>query len=86
MRSRRALPNGLPPGEAKPKGGQIVDMLRAVPMRAYLALGSLRDGEEGQGMVEYALIIFLVSVVSIAVLTLLGHRVSSVFNEIVKDI
>jgi Flp pilus assembly pilin Flp len=63
-----------------------VEMLRAIPMRAYLALTSVRDREEGQAMVEYALILFLVSVVSIAILTTLGGRVSSVFNEIVQDI
>jgi Flp pilus assembly pilin Flp len=61
-------------------------MLRAIPMRAYLALTSVRDREEGQAMVEYALILFLVSVVSIAILTTLGGKVSSVFNEIVTDI
>ncbi len=64
----------------------MVDMLRSLPMRAYLALSSLRDREEGQAMVEYALILFLVSVVSIAILTTLGTKVSSVFNEIVDDI
>jgi Flp pilus assembly pilin Flp len=64
----------------------MMDMLRSLPMRAYLALGSLRDKEDGQAMVEYALILFLVSVVSIAVLTTLGTRVSSVFNEVVNDI
>ena len=63
-----------------------MDMLRAIPMRAYLALTSLRDREEGQAMVEYALILFLVSVVSIAILTTLGTKVSSVFNEVVDDI
>jgi len=61
-------------------------MLRLVPGRVYLALSSLRDREEGQAMVEYALILFLVSVVSIAILTTLGGNVSSVFNEIVDDI
>jgi Flp pilus assembly pilin Flp len=64
----------------------MVDMIRSLPARAYLALSSVRDREEGQAMVEYALILFLVSVVSIAILTTLGGRVSSVFNEIVKDI
>lgn len=64
----------------------MVDMLRLLPGRAYLALSSLRDREEGQAMVEYALILFLVSVVSIAILTTLGGKVSSVFNEIVDDI
>jgi Flp pilus assembly pilin Flp len=61
-------------------------MLRLVPGRVYLALSSLRDREEGQAMVEYALILFLVSVVSIAILTTLGTKVSSVFYEIVDDI
>jgi pilus assembly protein Flp/PilA len=64
----------------------MVDMLRALPMRAYLALTSARDREEGQAMVEYALLLFLIAVVSIAVLTVLGHRVSSLFNEITKDL
>ena len=61
-------------------------MLRSVPMRLYLALSSLRDREDGQAMVEYALILFLVSVVSIAVLTLIGKSVSSVFSEINADL
>ena len=64
----------------------MVDMIRSLPTRAYLALTSVRDREEGQALVEYALILFLVSVVSIAILTTLGGKVSSVFNEIVKDI
>jgi pilus assembly protein Flp/PilA len=64
----------------------MVDMFRSLPVRAYLALSSIRDREEGQAMVEYALILFLVSIVSIAVLTTLGTKVSSVFNEINQDI
>ena len=64
----------------------MVDMIRSLPARAYLALTSVRDREEGQALVEYALILFLVSVVSIAILTTLGGKVSSVFNEIVQDI
>jgi len=61
-------------------------MLRMLPTRAYLAYAALRDREEGQAMVEYALLLFLIAVVSIAVLTLLGTKVSSLFNEIVTDI
>jgi pilus assembly protein Flp/PilA len=37
---------------------------------------------EGQGLVEYALIIVLVSIASIAALTLLGTTVASVFSTI----
>jgi pilus assembly protein Flp/PilA len=61
-------------------------MLRSFPMRAVLAFGSARDREDGQAMVEYALLLFLIAVTAIAVLTILGHRVSSLFNEISRDI
>ncbi len=40
--------------------------------------------EEGQGLVEYALILVLVAVVVIAVLTLLGPAVAQVFQEILN--
>ena len=38
--------------------------------------------EEGQGMVEYALILVLVALVIIAALTLLGGKLSTVFGAI----
>ncbi len=38
--------------------------------------------EEGQGLVEYALILVLVAIAVIAVLTLLGGQVSTVFQDI----
>ena len=38
--------------------------------------------EEGQGLVEYALIIALVSIAVIAALTLLGGGVNTVFGNI----
>jgi len=38
--------------------------------------------EKGQGLVEYALILVLIAIVVIAVLTLLGTRVSEVFSRI----
>jgi Flp pilus assembly pilin Flp len=65
---------------------EVVEMLQSLVVRAGLTFRAAGKGEEGQAMVEYALIIFLVSIVSIAVLTTLGGTVSSVFNEIVQDI
>lgn len=38
--------------------------------------------EEGQGLVEYALILVLVAIVVIIILTLLGGQVSNVFSRI----
>jgi pilus assembly protein Flp/PilA len=38
--------------------------------------------EDGQGLVEYALILVLIAIVVIGILTLLGGKVSQVFSEI----
>jgi pilus assembly protein Flp/PilA len=38
--------------------------------------------EEGQALVEYALIVSLIAVVAIAALTLTGNNISSMFNDI----
>ena len=42
----------------------------------------LVDDEEGQGLVEYALILVLISIAAIAVMTTVGGKVVSVFNTI----
>jgi pilus assembly protein Flp/PilA len=41
----------------------------------------LQTAEEGQGMVEYALILALVSVVAIVILMGLGTQVTAVFSS-----
>ena len=38
--------------------------------------------EDGQGLVEYALILVLIAIVVIGILTLLGGKVSEVFSSI----
>jgi pilus assembly protein Flp/PilA len=38
--------------------------------------------EEGQGLVEYALILVLIAIVVIGILSLLGKQVSTVFSKI----
>ncbi|MDX1616428.1 MAG: Flp family type IVb pilin [Candidatus Promineifilaceae bacterium] len=40
--------------------------------------------EEGQGLVEYALILVLVAIVVIAILALLGPEIGDVFSEIIN--
>lgn len=46
----------------------------------------LRSREEGQGLVEYALILVLVAVVAIATLALLGPQIQTVLNTILTNL
>ena len=42
--------------------------------------------EEGQGLVEYALILVLVAVVVIVILALLGPAVGNMFSNIIRKL
>jgi len=42
--------------------------------------------EEGQGLVEYALILVLVAVVVIVILALLGPAIGNIFSNLVKNL
>jgi pilus assembly protein Flp/PilA len=63
-------------------------------LNIYLTISLLEGGtemlylprEEGQGLVEYALILVLIAVVVIAVLTLLGGQVQGVFQSIADQL
>ncbi len=59
-----------------------MEKLHSLHMRAYLAVAGLRDREEGQALVEYALLLSLIAVASIGILTTLGKSVSGIFNTI----
>ena len=48
----------------------------------YWKLRSLTTRQEGQGMVEYALILVLIAIVVIVILTTVGHQVNNVFSNI----
>lgn len=45
-----------------------------------------RPNEEGQGLVEYALILVLVAVVVIVILSVLGPQVGQVFSQISSEL
>jgi pilus assembly protein Flp/PilA len=49
-------------------------------------VASMRDREEGQALVEYALILALIAVVSITALTALGTNVSGRLDQIATAI
>jgi pilus assembly protein Flp/PilA len=46
-------------------------------------LGRPRFAQEGQGMVEYALILVLVSIVVIVILLTMGNQILNVFSNVV---
>ncbi|MFN2569579.1 MAG: Flp family type IVb pilin [Candidatus Dormibacteria bacterium] len=52
----------------------------------YLRLRELmvraQEGEEGQGMVEYALILVLIAVVVIVILAVVGNQVKNTFSNV----
>jgi pilus assembly protein Flp/PilA len=52
----------------------------------FLRLRGLLAREDGQGMVEYALILVLVAIVVIAVLTTMGSRIQAAFQDIVTSL
>ena len=63
-----------------------MERAKLFPIRMYLALKSLREGEEGQTLVEYALILALVSVTAVAALDALSGGINSIFSKIVTDL
>jgi pilus assembly protein Flp/PilA len=54
-------------------------------MRSFARLEELRS-EDGQALVEYALILSLIAVVCIGALTLLGGNVNNVLNTIANAV
>ena len=52
----------------------------------YLRLRGRLAREDGQGLVEYALILVLVAIVVIGVLTTMGTRIQVAFQDIVSKL
>ena len=52
----------------------------------YLRLRGLLVRREGQGLVEYALILVLVAIVVIGVLATMGQKISTAFTDIVNNL
>jgi pilus assembly protein Flp/PilA len=54
-------------------------------LAARIQLAKMR-AEEGQALVEYALIVSLIAVVAIAALTLTGNSISDILNRIAGNV
>ena len=55
-------------------------------LRMYAWFTALRNREEGQGLVEYALILSLVSIASITVLGVLGTDIGEVLDVVENNL
>ena len=59
----------------------MLDAFNALVVRAQNSWYPVREGESGQGLVEYALIIALVSLAAIAALGFLSGKINSLFRR-----
>ncbi len=59
-----------------------MERINAWVLEQYVAAMGRLEAEEGQGLVEYALILALVSIAAIAVLPGLGAAVTTVFTTV----
>jgi pilus assembly protein Flp/PilA len=64
----------------------MLDFLQSAMFAVESAITAVRNREDGQALVEYALILALVSVVAIGALTLLGGNISSVLSQVAGSI
>ena len=62
-------------GLGEPEGEEVI-------LNMMDLISHLRSREEGQALVEYALILSLIAVVCIGALTLLGGNVNNILNQI----
>ena len=54
--------------------------------RLHVLFADLVDSERGQGLTEYALILALIAVVSVAALALFGGKVTSVLSSVAHSV
>jgi len=52
-------------------------------VNSQISFGDALAGQRGQGMVEYALILVLVSIVVIVILLTMGQQIANVFSNVV---
>ena len=60
-----------------------MERLRNLAIETYVRLASFRNSEKGQGLVEYGLILALISIVVILLLTTIGTNLQGIFQQVV---
>jgi Flp pilus assembly pilin Flp len=56
-------------------------MLQALSTITNTRLGAVLRAEDGQGLAEYALVVFFIGLVAVAALTFLGKDISSLLSD-----
>jgi pilus assembly protein Flp/PilA len=64
----------------------MIDRFNLWAGELYARIQTLKSREDGQALVEYALILALISVGAVAALTLIGTNVLAKLNTIANDI
>ena len=64
----------------------MVDFLTELYVKAVNSLSAKLKNEEGQGLVEYALILVLIAIVVIAIMKVMGRTTSNVFSEVTSNL
>jgi pilus assembly protein Flp/PilA len=64
----------------------MIKSIQNLKLMLDMYIPSVETEEEGQGMVEYGLILALVSIVAIAVLVFLGPAVADIFQEVTDEL
>jgi pilus assembly protein Flp/PilA len=73
------------PIDRESAGSDLTPPLFLRKVGAWLKYGLLGDeAEAGQGLMEYALVLFFIAVVVIAVLIILGPQIGSMFSAVTK--
>jgi len=64
----------------------VIEFAVAQQMRLREMLASLLNREEGQDMIEYALLAALISIVAIAIIILIGPYLKDIFQDVVNGL
>jgi pilus assembly protein Flp/PilA len=68
------------------KESQVLEFAVAQEMKVREMLSSLFEREEGQDMVEYALLAALIAISAIAIIVLVGPEIKKLFQDVINGL
>jgi len=60
--------------------------MRSSLLKMYVKFQNLKSGEEGQDLVEYALLLSLIALVCISAINTVANQVMTIFNSIASNL